>query len=418
MDSGLYRELVARKLLISHLEVEAKCKEDDNIYKIIKPERVPFVSYPYEWCFSQLKEAALVTLEIQKTALENGMSLKDSSAYNIQFVKGRPLFIDTLSFEKYKEGQPWIAYRQFCQHFLAPLALMRYRDVSLNQLLHTNIDGIPLSLASSLLPYKTRFMLSLGLHIHLHAGSQKHFADRKIKLKKPTINKLSLSGLIDSLESGVRRLKWNACGTEWGDYYEDTNYSSLGFTHKKEIVARFLTEINPKNVWDLGGNTGAFSRIAGNNGIRTLSFDKDPACVEKNYLLCKKKYEVNILPLVIDLANPSPGIGWQNKERSSLVERGPSDMAFALALIHHLAISNNTPFIKIAEFMRDICNSLIIEFIPKSDSQVQRLLSRREDIFPRYTRENFEIDFIKYFTIKEAVKIKESERFMYLMSGK
>lgn len=418
MNSGLYRELVNKKLLISHHEVETERKEDDKVYRVIKPERIPFVSYPYEWCFSQLKEAALVTLEIQKIALKHGMSLKDCSAYNIQFSKGRPIFIDTLSFEKYREGQPWVAYRQFCRHFLAPLALMRYRDVSLNRLLRINIDGIPLNLASSLLPYNTRFMPSLGLHIHLHAGSQKHFAGRNVNLKKFKINKLSLSGLIDSLESGVKKLKWNACGTEWGEYYKDTNYTSLGFNHKKEIVTRFLAEIGPKNVWDLGGNTGAFSRIAGNSGIHTLSFDKDPACVEKNYLMCRKQEEVNILPLFIDLANPSPGIGWQNKERSSLMERGPADMAFALALIHHLAISNNTPFAKVAEFMRNICNSLIIEFIPKSDSQVQRLLSAREDIFPGYTMENFEIDFIKHFTIKEAVKIKGSERFMYLMTGK
>ncbi len=415
IDSGLYKTLIDAKLLIPHSEVDIDEVKSDKTYKIIQPELVPFISYPYEWCFNQLKDAALTTLRVQKVALEFGMSLKDCSAYNIQFRKGKPVFIDTLSFEKYRQGQPWVAYRQFCQHFLAPLALMSYKDIRLNQLFRVYIDGVPLDLASSLLPFRTRFRFSLLSHIHLHARSQKHFADKPVDTTGHKMSHVGFLGLIDNLESTVKKLKWTPRGTEWADYYRCTNYSSGALEHKKQIVAQFLDKINPKSVWDLGANVGIFSRIASDKEIPTISFDIDPAAVEKNYLECIERNEINILPLLLNLTNPSPGIGWENQERTSLLGRGPTETVFALALIHHLAISNNLPLNKIAHLLSKICNSLIIEFIPKVDSQVQKLLSTREDIFPNYSQENFESEFREYFRIQNSVKIRESERILYLM---
>jgi len=344
------------------------------------------------------------------------MTLKDCSAYNIQFRKGKPVLIDTLSFEKYQEGRPWIAYNQFCQHFLAPLALMNYRDIRLNQLLRIYIDGIPLDLASSLLQFHTRFRFSLLSHIHLHAKTQKHFADKIVNIsggKKMSL--LSFNGLIANLESAIERLSWQDQKTEWADYYKETNYSLDALQHKKQIIAELLDKINPKNVWDLGANVGMFSRIASDKGIQTISFDIDPAAVEKNYLECIKKGEIHILPLLFDLTNPSPCIGWENQERMSLFERGPADTVFALALIHHLAISNNLPLNRIADFFNRICKSLIIEFVPRNDSQVQRLLLTREDIFPSYRKKAFEDGFRKHFRIQDSVKIRGSERILYLM---
>jgi len=415
MQSGLYEHLVDAGLLIPHQEVDIEAVEPDIAYKIIKPEPIPFISYPYEWCFSQLKDAALLTLEIQRRALEFGMSLKDCSAYNIQFKNGKPIFIDTLSFERYQEGQPWVAYRQFCQHFLAPLALMSYINVGLNQLLRVHIDGVPLDLSSSLLPFRTRFKFSLFSHIHLHAKSQKYFADKVIDTTSRGMGRMAFLGLIDSLRDAIDNLKWMPQGTEWADYYEETNYSPSALEHKMEVVADFLHRINPKLVWDLGANIGLFSRIASAQGALTISFDNDPAAVEKNYLECIKRGETNILPLLLDLTNPSPSIGWENQERMSLLERGPADAALALALIHHLAISNNVPLCRIAQFFSRICKFLIIEFVPKSDSQVQRLLSTREDIFSDYTEQIFEREFSKYFLIVNSVRILESERVLYLM---
>ncbi len=418
INSDLYSTLVEAKLLIPHQEVDAEPVVKDTAYKIIKPELVDFISYPYEWSFGQLKDAALTTLAIQKWAIDYGMSLKDATAYNIQFVRGRPLLIDTLSFERYREGKPWVAYKQFCQHFLAPLTLMSYTSVRLNQLLRVYIDGIPLDLASSLLPVRTRFRFSLLSHLHLHARSQERHANTQdTAAREAVMSKMSFLALIDNLESAIRKLSWRAGKTEWGEYYENTNYTSDAHEHKKQIIESFLTRRQPKKVWDLGANTGVFSRLAGSRGIPTISFDIDPVAVEKNYQESKQG-DTNVLPLLLDLSNPSPGIGWKNEERMSLLERGPTEMAFALALIHHLAISNNLPLSRIADFFAHACDSLVIEFVPKTDSQVKRLLATREDIFPDYTQPAFERAFSEYFRIDESVDVDGSERTMYLMTKK
>jgi len=232
------------------------------------------------------------------------------------------------------------------------------------------------------------------------------------------MSRRSFVGIIESLRSGVSKLKWNPEGTEWADYYSDTNYSKTAFEHKKQIVKKFLEEIKPDSVWDLGANTGEFSRLASEMSINTISFDIDPAAVEKNYLKSIEKKEKTLLPLILDLTNPSPNIGWSNKERKSILERGPVDTVLALALIHHLAISNNLPLTKIVEFFKTICKHLIIEFIPKTDSQVKRLLSTREDIFDDYTLEKFEEEFMKEFSVKEKINLDESGRIIYCMEKK
>ncbi len=414
MKSGLYEDLTQKELLISHKEVNIQNKTDDG-FIIIKPNVVPFISYPYEWSFSQLKDAALVTIEIEKIAKKYNMTLKDASAYNIQFNNGKPILIDTLSFEKYVEGEPWKGYKQFCQHFFAPLALMSKRDIRLGQLLKIYLDGIPLDLTSKLLPMRTKTAFSLLTHIHVHSKSQKHYEGKKIDLKKKEISRRSLEGVIESLHSGIKKMKWTPQGTEWGNYYSDTNYSDSSFEEKKKIILEFLKKYNPKMVWDLGSNTGIFSRIASELGIFTVSFDIDPVAVEKNYIKCVNKQETKILPLLLDLANPSGSIGWSNNERLSFMKRGPVDAIMALALIHHLVISNNVPLKKLAKFFSRICNFLVIEFIPKTDSQISRLLVTRKDIFIDYTKENFELEFKNYFTILRSINIIDSERIMYIM---
>lgn len=420
MESGLYAKLVKAGLLIPHVEADqpaAAPDAGDGAYKIIQPERVPFISYPYEWAFGQLKDAALATLSIQRRARKVGMSLKDASAYNIQFVRGKATLIDTLSFEIYKEGQPWVAYRQFCQHFLAPLALMALKDVRLNQLLRIYIDGVPLDLASELLPSKTRLNFGLLTHIHLHASAQKKYSGADVKSRAAMMSKQAMTGLLDSLDATVRKLDWNPGGTEWGNYYDITNYSDAAFEHKKQLVREWAARVKPALVWDLGANNGVFSRVAGESGAYVVSSDVDPTAVEQNYRISKEAKEQNLLPLLLDLTNPSPSIGWANQERDAFYGRGPADMVLALALIHHLAISNNVPLPQLADFLANWGKWLVIEFVPKSDSQVQRLLVSREDIFPTYTREGFEAAFKQRFNIREAVPVRESERVLYLMEG-
>jgi len=417
ISSGLYQKLIDKHLLIPHQEVDVDPIIQNTVYKVIQPERIEFISYPYEWCFSQLQDAGLNTLKVQNIALQHGMSLKDSSSYNIQFQNGKPLLIDTLSFEIYKEEQPWIAYRQFCQHFLAPLSLMAYKDFRLNQLLRDYIDGLPLDLTSRLLPAKTRLNFPVLMHIHIHAASQKRMAGKKIH-SRGKMSRTSFLGLLDSLESGIRKLKWHPVGTEWSDYYQDNNYSIQGFQHKQTLVREYLEVLKPKRVWDLGANVGIFSRLASDRGTFTIAFDSDQAAVERNYLKCRQDQEKNLLPLTIDLTNPSPNIGWANRERMTIGERGTADTVLALALIHHLAISNNIPLDRICEYFRSLGKSLIIEFVPKDDSQVKRLLSSREDIFLDYNRNTFEHIFSKQFDIRRAERVQDSTRYIYLMVGR
>ncbi len=417
ISSGLYESLIKSNLLIPHTEADTQPIEPDKAFKVICPEQVRFISYPYEWSFSQLKDAALATLAIQKRALKYGMSLKDASAYNIQFHGGRSVLIDTLSFEVYKDGEPWVAYRQFCQHFLAPLALMSKTDVRLSQLMRVYIDGIPLDLASRLLPFSTRFDFGLLTHVHLHARAQLQYSNAVVSPSQSTrtMSKQALLGLIENLQNTVRKLEWKPVGTEWGDYYNITNYTDSAFAHKKDIISDWVKRVQPRLVWDVGANNGVFTRLAVEQGIPAVAFDIDPAAVEQNYRQMKTTHETGILPLVQDLTNPSPALGWHARERDSFLERAPADMVFALAVIHHLAISNNVPLSLLADFFHDMGKWLVIEFVPKSDSQVQKLLASRLDIFDRYTLEDFERSFGGRFTIHDKVNVRESERYLYLM---
>jgi ribosomal protein L11 methylase PrmA len=421
MESGLYERLVKAGLLVPHEEVDLPPADPALAYKVIRPELVDFISYPYEWCFGQLKDAALATLKIQTLALEAGMCLKDSSAYNIQFQHGKPLLIDSLSFETYREGEPWVAYRQFCQHFLAPLALMAHTDVRLSQLLRIYIDGIPLDLAATLLPGRTKLDLGLTTHLHLHAAAQKRYSGRALDKSavKGRISRTQFLALMDSLESTVRKLQWKPAGTEWGDYYtaSASHYSSTAFEQKRQVVQGLIERVSPGKVWDLGANTGEFSRLAAQRGIPTVAFDIDPAAVEVGYRTVVEKKETHLLPLLLDLTNPSPALGWANQERLSLAERGPVDLLLALALVHHLAISNNVPLPQLAETLHGLCRWLVIEFVPKEDSQVQILLSTRQDIFPDYTPSGFESAFGGYFTLHERVALPETQRVLYLMEA-
>jgi len=421
IDSGLYNSLLEKGYIVAHEEADLSLSPAPELaQRIIKPSMVPFISYPYEWSFSQYQTAALLTIRLQKMAFEHGMELKDATAYNIQWVNNKPVFIDTLSFSKFEEGSPWVAYKQFCQHFLAPLFLMSKVDIGLSKLMRVYIDGIPLELASSALKGKTKMSLAANMHIHTHAKLQNKHADSQgsAKIEGKKIGKQAMLGLLDNLRSAIKKLNYSAVDTEWGDYYDNTNYNDSSFQLKKDFINGILEKTKPAMVWDMGENTGEFSRLASSKRIETVAFDIDPAAVEKNYLICKKEQHENITPLVMDLTNPSPGLGWHNSERDSMLQRGPCDLGFALAIIHHLSISNNLPFRKTAAFFADAANSLIIEFVPKSDSQVKILLATREDIFPSYNEEGFEKAYAEFFDILDSKKIDGSERTIYYMKRK
>jgi predicted nicotinamide N-methyase len=295
--------------------------------------------------------------------------------------------------------------------------LMSRRDIRLNQLCITELDGIPLKLASRLLSYHSYVSWSAFLHIYLHARYEDHYSGKF--LKRPSgpsrFSDRAFRGLLDSLENAITKLTLKHSRSEWLTYATGGhNYSDDSLDHKIQAVRAYLKQCSPTEVWDLGANTGVFSRVASASGARVIAFDQDPYCVEANYLQSKQG-GLDILPLVLNLSNPTPAIGWENQERRSLLQRAGADTVLALALIHHLAISNNVPLPKLANFFAGICRWLIIEFVPKEDPKVQLLLANREDIFSAYTLDAFEHEFGRLFSIENRTEIRGSKRILFLM---
>jgi hypothetical protein len=415
MKSGLYEALIGRDLLIPHREIPLSEHGRSAAYKVIQPDRVPFISYAYEWSFSQLKAAAIASLEIMETALAHGMMLKDCNSFNIQFQRGRPVLIDTLSFMSYQQGMLWPGYRQFCQHFLMTLALMSYCDPRLNALLARFEDGIPLDLGCELLPLKARFSVGLLVHLFIHSSVDRRAksAQGAVRQTRPTTT--SLIPLVANLKRSVERIKPPRFKTAWEEYERVCLYSQGDRAKKKAFVEECLESVDPGTVWDLGANVGTFSWLAARQGASVVAIDNDHAAMERLSQQVTAQNEPNILPLVIDILNPSPPIGWENAERSALLDRGPADLIMALALLHHVVIGANVPLPKVARLLARLGNHVVIEFVPKADPQVELLLAHRRDIFPDYHQQGFEDAFGEHFRIVRSEVLDDSPRILYQM---
>jgi hypothetical protein len=403
--------------MVEHEDADLSTAARPGAVAVIRPRELPLISYPYEWSFSQLREAALATLELQRRALAAGMRLKDASAYNIQFDAGRPILIDSLSFEAGDPSEPWPAYRQFCEHFLAPLALIAYRDPRCSLMLRDFIDGIPVDYAAALLPWRTRLRPGLLAHLHLHAGAQ-----RRAQAAAPTAEhrqprRMSQTGqeaILDNLRRSVESLHWNP-GGHWVQYGIETSYSPSGAASKRAIVERMLERAGGTVVWDLGANVGTYSTIAAGNGRQVIAFDQDASSVEHHWRTLSAEARASVLPLVMDLANPSPALGWALEERRSLIERGPADIVLALALVHHLAIGNNVPLDRVADLVARLGRWAIIEFVPKEDPMTRHLLAARKDVFPGYTLDAFRAAASERFRVVEEAAIEDSLRTLFLL---
>ena len=417
--SGLLAKLQSADILIGHEAVDLdNAHTPADAHAVIAPERLPLISYPYEWSFGQLKDAALLTLEAHAVASAAGYSMRDASAYNVQFRNGRPILIDTLSFEPAEHERPWVAYRQFCEHFLAPLALMAYRDVRCGLLLRQFVDGIPVDLASTLLPGRTKLNVGLVSHIHAHASAQRRETSRSAAPRpraRPSMGALQQQALIDNLRRTVERLTWDPGKTAWADYADNTSYATEAAASKDELVRRYLEMAGGSVVWDLGANVGRFSTIAASLGRDVIAWDTDPGATELHYQAVRRTGQQSILPLLIDLANPSPGLGWGNAERRSLFDRANADVVLALALVHHLAIGRNTPMPMIVDLFARLGPQLIVEFIPEGDPMVQQLLGTRSDVFPYPAIEGFREAFGRRFEIVDDTQIAGSERRLLRM---
>jgi hypothetical protein len=421
-DRGLAAQLIGDGLLVGHAAVATDLAPTPGVALVIRPREIGVISYPYEWAFSQLREAALLTLEVQRRALAVGMWLRDASAYNVQFDAGRPILIDSLSFEVADLAAPWPAYRQFCKHFLAPLALMAHRDPRCGLMLRDFIDGIPLDLAAGLLPGRTR-LGGLLAHLHLHAGADRRVQAAQIPgaadpAKGPPrsrpMTQTRHDALLDSLRRTVEGLKLEL-GSHWLTYTRQTSYTETAAESKRAVVQRMLDRAGGSVVWDLGANVGTYSDLAAGPGREVIAFDQDPAVVELHWRNLSAEARASVLPLVMDLTNPSPSLGWAHEERRSLLQRGPADVAMALALIHHLAVGNNVPLPRVAALLADAGRRVIIEFVPREDPMVQQLLAGRKDIFGGYTLDGFRAAFGERFTTLEEAPVADSLRTIFLL---
>lgn len=417
-DSPLARSLVGKGRLVGWQEAPLSDAFDESAAAVIRPDVVPFISYPYEWTFGQLQDAALLTLDVQAAAIAQDWTLKDASAYNVQLRGVQPVLIDHLSFQRLAPESPWVAYQQFCEHFLAPLVLMARRDVRLGRLLRDQLDGIPLDLAAALLPGRTRLTLGLGTHLHLHARSQRSHAGDARKPAEVRLSRSRLSALIESLRGTIAGLSWRPAGTEWADYADKDHASYEGGTPdaKESIVRDLLTAAGPgagRSCWDLGANTGRFSAIAASLGYRVLSFDIDPAAAERHYRALKAAGRTDTTPIVMDLADPSPGLGWALRERDSLLDRANADVIMALALVHHLGIGRNVPLAMVMDLFAGLAPQAIVEWVPRGDPMVDILLASREDVFSDYTTEGFEAAVASRFEVRSRTLIPGSPRVLY-----
>jgi len=396
MQSGLYQELTEKQLLIPHKALAENLNNGQII--AIEPERVNFISYPYEWCFSMLKDAALVTLQVNSIALKYGMVLKDASAFNVQYHKGKMTFIDTTSFMFYKEGMPWGAYRQYCQHFLYPLLCMKHLNANVWK---GNLEGITAAETAKIIPNSCRFIPSYWAHLYSQAMELTTTGQKTMKLPK-----VALLALLNHLEKFTASLK-NRSNPGWIDYADAGSYTETAQESKNDIVEKWLG-IMPFSftLADLGANLGFYSGMASTLGNEVIAVDSDPDCVERIY-------GGNALPLVADLCNPTPAIGWNNTERKSFLDRLHVDTILALAIIHHLCIGNNVPLDYVAKLFSEHCKTLIVEFVPPDDKQAIKLKGSKN--IPNYGLSVFESAFLDYFTIKEQVNITDSKRILFWM---
>jgi len=414
--SGLKDFFLNHNYILPFEEVIEEDQGSDYYAKeVLKTRIIPFVSYPYEWSFSQFKIAALFTLKINLIALEYGMVLKDASMFNVQFMGSMPFFIDIASFEIYEKDKPWKAYYQFCKHFYAPLFIAAKTNLFLPKLLLYFIEGIPLKEAVSLCRIIHFFNIGSFLHLYLHSKGENKVVRNGVEKK---VDKTQLVNILKHLQSSIEKLTPKHKVTTWDDYNQNNNYFDYSKLDKASIIEGFLKQISCKTALDIGANDGFYSKIYADKGIYTLVVDIDEFAIDRAFIENHKIQSVRIHPLQINLVNPTPAIGWNNVERKSFWERCKVDVIQALAVVHHLAITHDIPLEEIANKFSQHTKYLIIEFVYPEDSQTQILLKNKPHHCKDYSQLNFEIDFEKFFFLREKLNIKGMKRDLYFYERK
>lgn len=402
MNSEFIQELVASQKLVPFREISKTSLGSDfpadTIQHLLEHERLDFISYPYEWSFSALKCAALFHLDIQIDALESDIALIDASAFNIQFNGPNPIFIDHLSFRPYQNGGLWEGHSQFCEQLLNPLLFQIFKGIPFNKWYRGTMSGLATSEITAFLPIRSYFDINVLTHMVLPNFFEKRHRRKSNKeltntSRQSNLPKHAFLSMLQGLRRWIAKLEpsqSNASGTnEWVNYSSTNSYSISETEIKKQFVADFASKMRPNMVWDLGCNTGTYSSVMLNNGARSvIGFDSDPATVDAAFRFAQSE-QLNFLPLYQDLANPSSDQGWGQTERHGLLARRNADAVLSLALIHHLIIGNNIPLNDAVSWIVDCAPNGIIEFIPRGDPMVERMLSHRKDIFDDYSEAAF-----------------------------
>ena len=417
--TSFFKEYSARGLIIPTREATdaAPPELEGNWAGVLEHHKIPFVSYPYEWCFGMLQAAALVQLDLLLAALREDMMLKDASAYNIQWMGSQPVFIDTGSFEEFQEGQLWSGYRQFSQLFLFPLLLQSYRDLPFQPLLRGRVEGISAADCNAIMSLRDLFRSGVLSHVYLQSKLERRYGAARTDVRKALhtagFKKALITANLKKLRKLISRLKWNPSGSTWSEYASNNTYSASDSRFKRRFVKK-VADSHPRSlVWDLGCNTGVYSRIAAANSDYVVSIDADQLAIERLYRQLKEEKNTKVLPLVNELADYSPDLGWRGSERRGLTSRDKPDLILALALIHHMVISANIPVSEFVEWLAETGGELVLEFVDKSDPMVQTLLRNKDDQYADYEKGFLEKNLKRFYRIECQEELESQSRTLY-----
>jgi hypothetical protein len=420
--SAFFATAVRSGKLIGTAELPAadveRLEEASGWAAVLEHEIVPFVSYPFEWSFGMLRAAAELQLELLAEALRAGLTMKDASSYNVQWRGARPVFIDVPSFEPYRDGDPWVGYRQFCELCLYPLLLEAYKGIPFQPLLRGRLEGIEAGVCLAAMSLRDLFRRGVLTHVWLHARAQQRFADRATSaprdLARAGFGRALIERNVKGLRALVGRLESRANRPSvWVEYRETCSYDDRDRAAKAEFVEKALAARARAAVWDLGANTGEFSRLAARYAPLVVALDSDAGAVDRLYRELAAEGESRVLPLVLDIADPSPPLGWRLRERTALWDRGRPDLVLALALVHHLVLGANLPLDGLVEWLASLGGDLVVEFVAKDDAMAQRLLRHRADQYGEYRQDRFETCLGRHFDIEARHQLGCGTRWLY-----
>ncbi len=415
------KKVVDTKLLNAN-DVEAATIMEDGWAGVLEHEPIGFVSYPYEWSFSMLKDAALLQLELTEQCLENGWVLKDATPYNIQWRSARPVFIDVGSFEIAKKGEPWVGYRQFCSMYLYPLMMRAHLKIDHLPLLRSYLDGISAAEAARFFSGAKQLKKGVLSHIKFPAAVENSISKRERdaapakERNSPNQSKAMILGLVQSLQRLVRKLTVKIDHTDWSHYEKTHSYRDKEFQTKKDFILKHASKKRLSQIWDLGCNTGSFSRLVQDHCDHVIALDGDHNAIEQLYLIEKEKSSTNILPMVMDLGNISPNQGWAGRERTAFDQRGKPQLVMCLALIHHMRMTASIPNALFLSWLRTLNSDVILEFVNRHDEMVVKLLTNKAEKYEDYNVEKFRTEADLLFEISDHQILKGGKRELFFLT--